>query len=643
MPLFRFKHIANRLLFWILGVCLLIFVGFAVLLHQQATALIRLQAQAQAQLAVDIVVQKIEALLANTSHSVRTARSSLLNTNTSAIQLDSLLQDLLRDNPRIFGMALALEPGVFPGKAKYAPYVYRKGRELGLLDLSNAYDYRRQPWYREVMVQGRSLWSAPYFDHGAGDIPMVTYSSPIIAASDSDATRLLGVITADVSLQTLNDLIAANPLGDGQGYAYIVSAEAQIITHPDPQLRLAVADQLPGWAQSSEGWLALIEAVKRHERGHVILPCIELPQEQCWLSYGPLENSDWSIVARIPMQELESSVLSLRHRIIAGFAVACGLLTALILTLSRMLTQPINSLAKHTEHIARGNLNKPLPAFELNDEVGILADNIGNMQAELQHHITQLTAATCRRERMQTELAIAARIQAQMLPDGGQSQFQCGAFELVAATRPARQVGGDLYLYQRLAKQRLFFLIGDVSDKGVPAALFMAQCAAQVRELLGYYHNPAELLGKLNLQLAFNNENCMFVTAIAGVIDTHSGECSLASAGHPSPLLLNENCQSITLKTGAALGLQEDATYIEHSLILRPGDTLFLYTDGVDEAIDNKQTQFGLEGLQLAIKALQRDCSGTLVQGLMQHVIDYQHGQAFDDITLMTINNKTLR
>ncbi len=643
MPLFRFKHIANRLLFWILGVCLLIFIGFAIMLYQQATSLVRLQAQAQAELAVDIVVQKIEALLANTSHSVRTARSSLLNTDASAIQLESLLQELLRDNPRIFGMALALEPGVFPGKDRYAPYVYRKGAELELLDLSNAYDYRRQPWYREVMIQGRSLWSAPYFDHRAGDIPMVTYSSPIIAAGDSEVTRLLGVITADISLQTLSDLISANPPGDGQGYVYIVSAEAQIITHPDPQLRLAVVDQLPGWAQSSEGWLALIASAKRRERGHVILPCIELPQEQCWLSYGPLENSDWSVVARIPMQELESSVLSLTHRIIAGFTIACGLLTVLILMLSRMLSQPINTLAKHTKNIARGDLNIPLPAFELNDEVGILAENIANMQSELQHHITQLTAATGRQERMQTELAIAARIQAQMLPDGGQSQLQCGTFELVAATRPARQVGGDLYLYQSLPKQRLFFMIGDVSDKGVPAALFMAQCAAQIRELLGSYHNPAELLVKLNRQLAFNNENCMFVTAIAGVIDTLNGECSLASAGHPSPLLLNENCQSIALKTGAALGLEEDATYIEHSLILRPGDALFLYTDGVDEAINNNQDQFGLEGLHLAIEALQRGGSGTLVERMMQHVIDYQHGQAFDDITLMTISNKKTR
>lgn len=643
MPLFRFKHIANRLLFWILGVCLLIFIGFAALLYQQATALIRLQTQDQAELAVDIVVQKIETLLTNTSYSVRTARSGLLNTDTTAVQLDTLLQDLLRGNPEIFGMALALEPGVFPGKDNYAPYVYRKGTQLGLMDLSEAYDYRRQHWYREVMIQGRSLWSAPYFDHGAGNIPMVTYSSPIISTDETHTTRLLGVITADVSLQTLSDLIAASPLGDGQGYVYIISAEGQIITHPNAQLRMAAADQLPGWVQSSEEWLALLESVKRHERGHVILPCIQQPQEQCWLSYGPLENSDWSVVARIPMQELESSVLNLSHRVMAGFTIACGLLTVLILTLSRMLSQPINTLAKHTEHIARGDLNKPLPVFELNDEVGILADNIGNMQAELQHHITQLTEATSRRERMQTELAIAARIQAQMLPDGGQSQLQCGAFELAAATRPARQVGGDLYLYQILAQQRLFFLIGDVSDKGVPAALFMAQCAAQTRELLGYYHSPAELFARLNCQLAFNNENCMFVTAVAGVIDTNSGACSLASAGHPAPLLLNEHCNSVALETGPALGLQEDATYIEHSLVLRPGDALFFYTDGVDEAVDSNQAQLGLEGLRHAIAALQRGGSGTLIERLMQHVIDYQQGQAFDDITLMTISNNTIR
>lgn len=635
---FRFKHIANRFLVWILGACLLIFFGFAALLYQQASTLIRLQTQDQAELAVNIVVQKIETVLANTSHSVRAARSSLLNADTDAEQITGLLQDLLQDNPEIFGIALALEPDVLPNKASYAPYAYREGPKLALKDLGEAYDYRSQPWYREPILQGRSLWSAPYLGHGAGGTPMVTYSSPIIATGESSAGRLLGVITADISLQTLSELIAANPLDDGRGHVYVISADAQLITHPDGKLRMAEASQLPGWEQNGEQWLALIDAVKQRQRGNAILPCLELAKEQCWLSYEPLENSNWSVVARIPMRELESGVRDLTRWVMAGASMACGLLTLLILALSRTLSRPVNILAKHTEDIARGDIDKPLPAFGLQDEVGLLADNFGKMQADLKRHIKQLTEATSRRERLQTELAIASRIQAQMLPDGGHSHVRYGAFELLAAMRPAQQVGGDLYLYQRLDTQRLFFIIGDVSDKGVPAALFMAQCVALIRGLLGHGIAPSELLAQLNRQLAINNENCMFVTAIAGLIDTKSGSCSVTSAGHPAPLLVNDHCRSITMEPGPALGLQQDATYIEVSLSLKPGDTLFLYTDGVDEAIDANQVQLGQEGLHRAIEALQRDGTATLVEPMMEYVIDYQQGLVFDDITLMTIS-----
>ncbi len=645
MPRFHFKHIANRLLFWILGACLLIFVGFATLLYQQTSALLRLQAQSRADLEVDLVVQDIEALLTSTSKNVRAARSSLLNSRSNASHIKNLLQDLLRDNPAVFGMAAAVEPDVIPGKDRYAPYAYRKGSGIGLRDLAEAYDYRREPWYREPIIQGRSLWSAPHQDHSNGGVPMVSYSSPVIATDELHVSRLLGVIVADISLQTLNDLIVTGPLGHDQGYVFIISADGRVITHPKPELRMAKADQIPGWPDSDDRLSALLESVTRQQRGQITLPCIEQPQQQCWLSYRPLKNSDWSVVARIPMEELESSVQDWTHWIIAGFTAACGLLALLILTLSRMLSEPINTLAKHTQHIARGDINKPLPAFHLKDEVGILADNIGTMQAELQHHIIQLTEATSRRERMQTELAIAARIQAQMLPDGGHSHLQFGAFELEATTRPARQVGGDLYLYQLLDQQQLFFFIGDVSDKGVPAALFMAQCAAQIRELLGYCHNPTELLVRLNRQLALNNENCMFVTAISGVIDTGNGRCRLASAGHPSPLLLNSDCASHwhypLQATGPALGLAEDATYIEESLILQSGATLLLYTDGADEAVCTDHKQMGHEGLKLAVEAMQESLRGDLVQRLMRHLIDYQKGNVFDDITLMTISNNS--
>ncbi len=643
MSLFHFKHIANRFLFWILGTCLLIFFGFSTLLYRQASALLRLQSQARAELEVSLIVQDIEALLLGTSNNVRTARSSLLNTGTHIHQLESLLRELVQDNAAIYGMALALEPDIAVGRDRFAPYAYRTGDGIQVMDLSEAYDYRQRPWYREAIDQGRSTWSEPYFDRGAGNIPMVTYSSPVITGNGSSISRFLGVITADISLQTLDELVSMSALGLAQGYVFIVSAGGRIITHPHPQLRMVEMHQLPGWSEGDARLKSLLQAAERQQRGQITVPCLEQPERQCWLSYQPLKNSNWSIVARVPVEELEASARDWRQWIIAGFTASCGLLILLILTLSRMLSEPIKTLATHTRHIARGDINKPMPPLQLQDEIGMLAHDIGAMQADLQEHITQLTEVTSRRQRMQTELAIAARIQAQMLPDGGHSRLQLGTIELVASTRPARQVGGDLYLYQILARQQLFFFIGDVSDKGVPAALFMAQCAAQIRELLGNTQTPAQLLAGLNRRLLINNDNCMFVTATAGVIDIDDGGCCLASAGHPPPLLLNpasdEPLCRPQLEAGPALGLVSDARYEQESLFLQPGATLLLYTDGADEAADPSGIQLGHEGLALLAESRQKKCADSLVEDLMRDIMDYQHGHAFDDMTLVTISN----
>lgn len=638
MPTFQFKHIANRLLFWILGVCLLIFIGFSSLLYQQASALLRLQAESSAELAVKNVVQDIESLMGFVSHSVRAARSVLLNAEGDEQQLTTLLETLVNDNADVYGMALALQPNTFPGKNRFARYVYRHDQGVLHADLSgDTYDYLQQPWYRDAINVGRSVWSEPYFDQGGGNVAMVTYSSPIVATHVDGTAHILGIITADISLQTLAEKVSNVPLGS-RGYGYILSAAGHIITHNQPGLRMAKIEQLPSWRQRGPEWHNVIEAMTAGQHGNALLPCADKPYEQCWLAYAPLQDSTWSILVVIPLADMETGVLGFARLMQALGAGAIALLTLLILALSRHLTRPINTLANHTALIARGDLQTPAPTFRLEDEVGQLANSIGTMQADLQQHITDLTEASARRQRMQSELAIAATIQAQMLPDGGHSRIIQHSCELVAAIQPAREIGGDLYLYQILDAEHLFFFLGDVSDKGIPAALFMAQCIAQIRELLGSCNSPGHFMQYLNQRLARHNDNCMFVTAIAGVVNCHSGRCLLANAGHPAPLLVGDECSALQIEAGPALGLMDDPTYLETTIDLATGQTLLLYTDGVDEAMNETAEALGQDGLIRAVASLADTTDQTLVDRLMQFVMEYQHDQPFDDTTLLSIH-----
>lgn len=632
-----FKHIANRLLVWILGVCLLIFLGFSLLVYQRTSLLIRHQAQSRAELAVENTVQSIESLLRHVSRGVRTARSVLLAAQVDEAHLLALLQTLVEDKSEVFGMALALEPDTLPGRTRFAPYVYRGGNRLHTVDLaSGEYDYLNQPWYRIPVEQNQSSWSEPYYDRGGGNIAMVTFSSPITETAADGTPTTLGVITADVSLQTLSTMVDDIQLGS-RGYAYILSASGRIITHDNAALRMARVEQLPIWKDSDKRWQEVIIAMGEQQRGHRLLPCSVGSGELCWLSYEPLGNSDWSILIAIPLADIESEQLVLGRTMLVLGSGAILLLGVLILWLSRRLSRPINQLAEHTGIIAQGTLDQPVPARRMRDEIGTLANNIHGMQQNLKYYIENLTEETARRERLESELDIAASIQGQMLPDGGESNFQQHNFQLAATVVAARQIGGDFYLYQQLDDRRLFFMIGDVSDKGIPAALFMAQSITQIRSLLTVAPEPADLLDALNRKLCQNNENCMFVTAIAAVVDTLSGHCRLASAGHAAPLLKADCVSELKLESGPALGLLEQADYDGLDITLQPGQSLLLYTDGVDEALDAAGQAYGLDRL---IQAMERDAGSdcqTLVGALLQDVLDFQQGRIFDDITLLAL------
>lgn len=637
-----FKHIANRLLVWILGLCLLIFAGFAWMLYQQTSLLIKQQAQSRAELAVDSTVHRIETLLAHARRSVRTARSSLQTSTASAKQLEELLRTLVEDKPEVYGMALALEPGTLSGDTGFAPYVYRSAGQLHTLDLASGnYNYRQQAWYSDPFNRGRSMWSEPYYDRGGGNIAMVTYSSPIFSGEDNNggAESPLGVITADISLQTLSEMIDPELLGN-DGYAYILSREGRIITHQRPELRMTQVQQLAAWNSADPAWRNVIETMSLHHSGHTILPCEPGASAYCWLSYEPLKDSNWSILVLIPLAGIEKELLSLGQVMLLLGGAAMLLLGVVVLWLSRRVSRPIGRLALHTELIASGDLDSPVPGTELEDEVGTLANTLSTMQARLKQHITELTAETARRERLESELTIAASIQAQLLPDGGHSQIRFHNLQLTAMVQAARQIGGDFYYYQTLKSGQLLFCIADVSDKGIPAALFMAQCITQIRSLALATDSPSSLLCALNEQLLVNNDNCMFVTAIVGILDT-DGCCHLASAGHSAPLLRLDGVSPLELTTGPALGLLEQVAYPEISVQLAPGSTLLCYTDGADEASDVNGEQFGVERITEILEALGREDGARLLDKLMGRILEYQQRQIFDDITLLAIHRPT--
>jgi sigma-B regulation protein RsbU (phosphoserine phosphatase) len=318
------------------------------------------------------------------------------------------------------------------------------------------------------------------------------------------------------------------------------------------------------------------------------------------------------------------------------------LLLLAVTAIARAIVRPIGMLAASSAEIAKGNLDTPLPLVRTKDEIADLSSSFERMRQALKAYIADLTETTAAKERIDSELKIAHSIQMSFLPKRFPPFPDRSEFSLHAVMEPAKAVGGDLYDYCLLGDTHLFFAIGDVSGKGVPAALFMAVTKTLLKGVAEQGTDPAEVLAKVNRELCLDNETMMFVTAICGTLDLRTGELLVSNAGHNPPLLVRnhagDGAEWFELPAGVLLGVDEDAAYRTARSFLRPGDTLLLYTDGVTEAMDAEQAVYSDDRLLRAAAAGRTSCPEKLIGAVMADVKAHTGGvEQSDDITLLAL------
>ena len=262
---------------------------------------------------------------------------------------------------------------------------------------------------------------------------------------------------------------------------------------------------------------------------------------------------------------------------------------------------------------------------------------------QLQDYINQLEAAQAQlieKERMERELKVAADIQMSILPDilPLNDHYDFGGRIL-----PARQVGGDFYDVFELEDNKIGVLIGDVADKGVPSAIFMARAHALIIAEADRAMTPGEVLLMANTHITRFEKSRQFVTALYGVLDTVTGEFSYARAGHEPPLLLDANGEVHRLphKPGMALGLWEDILLDENSVQLPNGSLLFMFTDGMTDCRNPEGESFGLERLKQTLTSLEQASAQSSCDRLLETLMNYQDGsKQDDDVTLVAVHAK---
>ena len=268
---------------------------------------------------------------------------------------------------------------------------------------------------------------------------------------------------------------------------------------------------------------------------------------------------------------------------------------------------------------------------------------MADMERDLTEHENQLTRITAEKERIGTELALATQIQAAMLPHIFPPFPDRTDFDLYASMDPAKEVGGDFYDYFLIDDDHLGLVIADVSGKGVPAALFMMASKIILQSVAMLGGSPAEILTKTNEAICSNNEARMFVTVWVGILELSTGRLTCANAGHEYPVLKRKDgCFALYKdKHGFVLGGLEGFTYKEYEIQLEPGDKLFVYTDGVPEAINPEQEMFGTERMLAALNERPDAAPQDLLKNMRRAVDAFVRGaEQFDDLTMLCLEYK---
>jgi sigma-B regulation protein RsbU (phosphoserine phosphatase) len=561
--------------------------------------------------------------------------------------LERILASFVLGHREVFGAAIAFEPGERrPGEGRLVLYQHRvpdraerpqilaPSQRLEGAELDATWGpYRQEEWYAEPLRTGEPRWTEPYFDDGGGGVNMVTWSVPLERA---DGT-VRGFVTADLRLRWLDALVRSIELGRS-GFGVILSRQGHIIAHSHRPEDTIVASERVLDAATPEERARLGPIVERMVAGKPGFEPIEIDGRRYRLTFRPLGHAGWSMAVAYPEDELLEGVGRLRAVQSALALGGLAVLALVVVLLSRRLTRPLGALAASADEMSTGDLDAGLPTVESRDEIGRLTAAFHHMRDSLKTYIRDLEETTAAKERLESELKVARRIQADMLPKGTAGGPDEG-YELAATLVPARAVGGDLFNYFRDGS-RLFFLVGDVSGKGVPAALFMARTKTLFEAVASRDADPGAVLAAANHNLRADNDAGMFVTAVCGVLDVGTGELTFALAGHDPPVFVpaEGDPEPLQVEGGRVLGLIEGSDYPVNRLRLGHRDALVMFTDGVSEAQDVDGGFFEIERIVDTLQRHRHEDAVAMTRGLLEAVRGFA-GEApqSDDITLMTL------
>ena len=357
------------------------------------------------------------------------------------------------------------------------------------------------------------------------------------------------------------------------------------------------------------------------------------------------------VLVDVTIEDIFGGIGHYALQITVGTLLVIALISwALLMYIEKTLVKPLNMIANAAQGYAKDRIagdknNNHFAALDIHtgDEVENLSHVMADMEQDLAEYEENLTKITAERERIETELGLAARIQEEALPGVFPAFPERTEFDIYASMDPAKEVGGDFYDFFLIDDDHLYMAIADVSGKGIPAALFMMASKSILANNAMMGKSPARILADTNDAICVNNPEKMFVTIWLGILEISTGKLTASNAGHEYPVLrqADGNFELVKDEHGVMVGARKGMKYTEYELTLEKGSKLFVYTDGVPEATDAQDNLYGMDRMVEALNRNPGDSPAEILFNVRRAVDGFvQDAEQYDDLTMLCIEYK---
>jgi len=542
-------------------------------------------------------------------------------------------------NPYYRGCFAAFEPDYYPSKGRWFEAYVRleDSTHVERLQIGGAdHDYFQYEWYQKGLLVTKDqsgYLSDMYFDDDGAQAPITSYVVPI----HDKKGRVVGVYGIDIVHNWLIKTIADEEkkgveregLGDDEGVELADSDKYYFCTVVDSK----------GQHVAGSDYLTDDIEKKVLAKDSTDFESVTLHDTKYFISAKRLGKSDWTLIVTQHWMFVYFMAAALSVFIL--FFMLVGFILIIFTTWRSInrVTRPLRHLTASAQQVAKGNFETQLPTFKRNDEITQLRDSFEIMQHSLTSYVDELKKTTASKATMESELNIAHRIQMSMLPKMDPPFPDRDDIDLYGTLKPAKAVGGDLYDFF-IIDDKLYFCIGDVSGKGVPASLVMAVTRTLFRNIASHVSDPDRTVQAMNETLVQSNGECMFVTIFVGVLDIKTGHLRYCNGGHDEPYVGHS---LLPCEPNLPIGVDMDKEFIEQEAEVPAGATIFLYTDGLTEAENINHELFGDERVAEVIRSTDTETitAHELIDKMSAAVSNFVGDtEQSDDLTMLAIRIK---